>query len=94
MKRLEKKLIQLKKEKRKALSCYITAGYPGIKATEKIIYSLCGAGADIIETNTFNANTISLADYGMQELAYELNFNSASIAKKAAKARWSKDSQA
>ena len=29
------------------------------------------AGADIIETNTFNANRISLADYGMQELAYE-----------------------
>ena len=31
------------------------------------------AGADIIETNTFNANAISLADYGMEELAYELN---------------------
>ncbi|MDQ3191846.1 MAG: methionine synthase [Bacteroidota bacterium] len=42
------------------------------------------AGADIIETNTFNANIISLADYDMQELAYELNFNSAAIAKKAA----------
>jgi len=31
------------------------------------------AGADIIETNTFNANRVSLADYGMEELAYELN---------------------
>ncbi|BBA32371.1 B12-dependent methionine synthase [Methylocaldum marinum] len=31
------------------------------------------AGADIIETNTFNANTVSLADYGMEDLAYELN---------------------
>ena len=31
------------------------------------------AGADIIETNTFNAQRISLADYGMQTLAYELN---------------------
>ncbi|HET7798862.1 MAG TPA: homocysteine S-methyltransferase family protein, partial [Humibacillus xanthopallidus] len=31
------------------------------------------AGADIIETNTFNANAISLSDYGMEELAYELN---------------------
>ena len=31
------------------------------------------AGADIIETNTFNANAVSLGDYGMEELAYELN---------------------
>ena len=41
------------------------------------------AGADLIETNTFNANAISLADYGMQELAYELNFESAKLAKRA-----------
>lgn len=40
------------------------------------------AGADIIETNTFNAQKISLADYHMEELAYELNFESARIAKK------------
>jgi len=32
------------------------------------------AGADIIETNTFNAQKISLADYHMESLAYELNF--------------------
>jgi 5-methyltetrahydrofolate--homocysteine methyltransferase len=41
------------------------------------------AGADIIETNTFNANRISLADYGMQELAYEINLAAARIAKEA-----------
>lgn len=41
------------------------------------------AGADIIETNTFNAQRISLADYGMEDLAYELNFISAKIAKNA-----------
>ena len=35
------------------------------------------AGADIIETNTFNANAVSLADYGLEELAYELNYESA-----------------
>lgn len=40
------------------------------------------AGADIIETNTFNAQRISLADYNMQELAYEINFEAAKIAKK------------
>jgi 5-methyltetrahydrofolate--homocysteine methyltransferase len=39
------------------------------------------AGADIIETNTFNANSISQADYGMESLAYELNMASARIAK-------------
>ena len=37
------------------------------------------AGSDIIETNTFNAQKISLADYKMEELAYELNYESAKI---------------
>lgn len=41
------------------------------------------AGADIIETNTFNAQRISLADYGMQDLAYEINVAAAKIAKQA-----------
>ncbi|MGY2066986.1 methionine synthase [Blastococcus sp. SYSU DS0619] len=40
------------------------------------------AGADLIETNTFNATTISLADYGMQDLAYELNVASARLARR------------
>ena len=39
------------------------------------------AGADLIETNTFNATTISLSDYGMEELAYELNVASARLAR-------------
>lgn len=42
------------------------------------------AGADILETNTFNANAISLSDYNMQELAYELNYAGAALARKAA----------
>jgi 5-methyltetrahydrofolate--homocysteine methyltransferase len=42
------------------------------------------AGADIIETNTFNANAVSLADYGMQDLAYELNFAAARLAREVA----------
>ena len=41
------------------------------------------AGADIIETNTFNANCFSQADYAMEDLVYELNLNSAKIAKTA-----------
>lgn len=40
------------------------------------------AGADIIETNTFSATTIAMADYHMEDLVYELNFESAKIAKK------------
>lgn len=42
------------------------------------------AGADIIETNTFNANSVSMADYDMQSYAYEMNFESAKIAKQVA----------
>jgi 5-methyltetrahydrofolate--homocysteine methyltransferase len=41
------------------------------------------AGADIIETNTFNAQKVSLADYQMQDLAYEINLAAAKIAKEA-----------
>src|SRR5437870_7060644 len=43
------------------------------------------AGADILETNTFNAQAISLADYGMQGLAYEINLAAAKIARQAVK---------
>lgn len=41
------------------------------------------AGADIIATNTFSSTTIAQADYGMEELAYELNFESAKLARQA-----------
>ncbi|MFS0898162.1 methionine synthase [Mycolicibacterium litorale] len=41
------------------------------------------AGADILETNTFNANAISLSDYGMEDLSYELNYAGAALARKA-----------
>jgi len=41
------------------------------------------AGADIIETNTFNSTSVSLADYGMEELVYELNKSGARLAREA-----------
>jgi 5-methyltetrahydrofolate--homocysteine methyltransferase len=41
------------------------------------------AGADILETNTFSSQVISMADYDMQELAYELNFEAVNCARKA-----------
>jgi 5-methyltetrahydrofolate--homocysteine methyltransferase len=42
------------------------------------------AGADIVETNTFSSTTIAMADYHMEDLVYELNYESARIAKKVA----------
>ena len=42
------------------------------------------AGADIVETNTFSGTTIAMADYNMEDLVYELNFESAKIAKQVA----------
>src|SRR5690606_5948651 len=42
------------------------------------------AGADIIETNTFSSQVISMADYQMESLVYELNYEGARIAKEAA----------
>ena len=41
------------------------------------------AGADIITTNTFNSNRISMADYGMQDQVYNLNFEGARLAREA-----------
>jgi len=48
------------------------------------------AGADIICTNTFNAQRISLADYGMEDLGYEINRAAAKLAREAADAWTSK----
>jgi methionine synthase I (cobalamin-dependent) len=44
------------------------------------------AGADLIETDTFNAQRISMADYHMQDLAYEMNVEAAKLARRAADA--------
>jgi 5-methyltetrahydrofolate--homocysteine methyltransferase len=44
------------------------------------------AGADIVETNTFSSQAISLADYGMEALAYELSFEGARLARQVADA--------
>lgn len=52
------------------------------KAIEEVHAKYLEAGADIIETNTFSATTIAMADYHMEELVYELNFESAKIARK------------
>lgn len=54
------------------------------QAIKDIHRKYLAAGADIIETNTFSGTTIAMADYAMEELVYELNFESARLAKEAA----------
>lgn len=49
---------------------------------EEIHRNFLEAGADIIETNTFNSNRISMADYHMEDLAYEMNVEAAKLARK------------
>jgi len=51
------------------------------KIIKKIHKKYLQSGADIIETNTFSSNSISMSDYKMEKLVYELNFESAKIAK-------------
>ncbi|MCS6820876.1 MAG: methionine synthase [Microscillaceae bacterium] len=50
---------------------------------KEIHWAYLEAGADIIETNTFNSNAISMEDYHMADLVYELNYHAAKLAKEA-----------
>ncbi|WP_412561834.1 homocysteine S-methyltransferase family protein [Winogradskyella sp. MIT101101] len=54
------------------------------KAIAEVHAKYFEAGADIVETNTFSGTTIAMADYDMEDLVYELNFESAKIAKQVA----------
>ncbi|MFN2162391.1 MAG: homocysteine S-methyltransferase family protein, partial [Candidatus Promineifilaceae bacterium] len=56
-----------------------------------IYYAYLDAGADLITTNTFNANAISQADYHLSEYAYEMNLNAARLAREAADAVTGRD---
>ncbi len=53
-------------------------------AIEEVHRKYFEAGADIVETNTFSGTSIAMADYNMENLVYELNYESAKIAKKVA----------
>jgi len=57
----------------------------------QIHHEYLNAGADIIETNTFNANALSLSDYDIVNDVYEINFKGAQLAKHAATLFTSKD---
>lgn len=52
-----------------------------VKAVHRAYFA---AGADIVETNTFSGTTIGMADYHMEDLVYELNYQSAKIAREVA----------
>jgi len=54
------------------------------KAIKEVHAEYFAAGADIVETNTFSGTTIAMADYQMENLVYELNYESAKIAKEVA----------
>ncbi|MBC9796195.1 homocysteine S-methyltransferase family protein [Sinomicrobium weinanense] len=54
------------------------------KAIAEIHASYFEVGADIVETNTFSGTTIAMADYYMEDLVYELNYESARIAREVA----------
>ncbi|ALJ04953.1 5-methyltetrahydrofolate--homocysteine methyltransferase [Pseudalgibacter alginicilyticus] len=54
------------------------------KAIKEIHAKYFEVGADIVETNTFSGTTIAMADYQMEDLVYELNYQSAKIAKEVA----------
>src|SRR2546422_6931169 len=60
----------------------LTLTQPGI--IKNIHRQYLEAGADIIETNTFNSNAISMSDYKMQPMVYELNFAAAKLARSVA----------
>jgi len=53
-------------------------------AIKEIHRKYLAAGADILETNTFSGTTIAMADYAMEDLVYELNYESARLAKEVA----------
>jgi 5-methyltetrahydrofolate--homocysteine methyltransferase len=61
------------------------------QVVEEIHTAFLDAGADIIETNTFNSNAVSMADYKMEHLVPELNLAAARVARKAVDLAKSKD---
>ncbi|MBC7640928.1 MAG: homocysteine S-methyltransferase family protein [Flavobacterium sp.] len=54
------------------------------EAVNEVHRQYFAAGADIVETNTFSGTTIGMADYHLEDLVYELNFESAKIARQVA----------
>ncbi len=68
----------------KGLHDLLNVTQPGI--VEDVHHQYFAAGADMVETNTFNSQAISLADYGLQHLGYEMSRAGAECARRAAEA--------
>jgi 5-methyltetrahydrofolate--homocysteine methyltransferase len=60
-------------------------------AVKEVHRQYFAAGADIVETNTFSGTTIGMADYHLEDLVYELNYESAKLAREAADEFTAKD---
>ena len=65
------------------INCDATLNFTRPEVIETIHYEYLEAGADIIETNTFGCNAVSLVDYYLPELAYESNVQAVKLAKNA-----------
>ena len=63
------------------------------QAVKEIHAKYFEAGADIVETNTFSSTSIAMADYQMENLVYELNYESAKLAKEVADSFTAKEPQ-
>ena len=61
------------------------------EAITSVHHSFLDAGADVIETNTFRSNRLTLAEFGLSDKTHEINFSGAQIARKAADAYTTKD---
>jgi 5-methyltetrahydrofolate--homocysteine methyltransferase len=72
-------------------NCNETLNLVRPEAVEAVHAAYFEAGADIVETNTFNAQRISLADYRLEDLAYEINVAAARIARRAAEEALARD---
>src|SRR5574338_1025755 len=59
---------------------YLVISYP--EAVEKVHRSFLEVGVDVIETNTFRSNRITMKEYGLQERVIEINETAARVAKK------------
>ena len=70
------------KAEAKGCNDYLCLARPDL--IKKMHQDYIAAGADIIETNSFNSNRFSLADYGLQDKVYEINKAAARIAREAA----------
>ncbi|MHB8818827.1 MAG: homocysteine S-methyltransferase family protein, partial [Bellilinea sp.] len=61
---------------------YLVITFP--EAVEQVHRSFLEVGVDVLETNTFRANRLTLAEYGLQDSVYEINFAAARLARRLA----------